>query len=383
MQHIKLVVPGEFWDTQLYSSTLYIFDNSGGIFTINWKSFIGELFESSPDLHTVVHASFLESDLFYTASSQILLRDHQIRSIIAGRFEQLAQLELTAELTGNNIVHSANPLPFPHSDSEVYYSKLYVGSKHGIYCASCSRTLSEQKVKRIWDAPVLDISASSSYTSIAIAAGSDGLYEVAPGHEESSPRPRLVVGNPCSSSEWSGQNIIASSYSSPAFIAEFKKSKMKNSRKKSVRRFDRRVELSDVFGGTGYFWGSHDKLYMYRDNKIDCIRYSINREGKSSYDTMDAILMEDRNGKVVSANVAPFGTVLEYDDEIVVIKSNGEKLVIPGEPVNWRIFPNARYYRNQMHVIYDDRLEIYSFFHDYFVDQLHKNAGIAIKQFKG
>jgi hypothetical protein len=382
MQHIKLTIPGSFWDTQLYAGTLYVFDNLGDIFAVNWNSFIANQFESLADLQTAIHVSFLESDLFYTSSSQKLLRDSEIKDIVANRFRQLAQYALTAELTGANVAHSANPLPFPHADSEVYYRKLYVGLRDGVYSVCCSRRLSAQSQKRIWDAPVLDISASDSYTSIAIATGNDGLYEVTPSDDDNIPTPRLVTSSHCSSSEWSGQNIITSSYTSPAYIAEFKKKKIPSNKKKSVRSFDKTIELSTIFGGTGYSWGSHDKLYMHRNGIIDCFRYSLNREGASSFQPLGGISLANWKGKIVSANVAAFGTIIECDNAIIVAKSNGEIITLHGEPVNWRIFPNSKYYKNQMHVIYDDRLEIYSFCHDYFVDQPNKNAGIAIKPYK-
>jgi len=49
-----------------------------------------------------------------------------------------------------------------------------------------------------------------------------------------------------------------------------------------------------------------------------------------------------------------------------------------GEPVNWRIFPRSKHYENQLHIIYNDRLEIISFNHDYFVNQNEKWAGIEV-----
>jgi hypothetical protein len=37
--------------------------------------------------------------------------------------------------------------------------------------------------------------------------------------------------------------------------------------------------------------------------------------------------------------------------------------------------------KNQLHVIYEDRLEILSFNHDYFVDQEAKLSGITYRRF--
>lgn len=38
-------------------------------------------------------------------------------------------------------------------------------------------------------------------------------------------------------------------------------------------------------------------------------------------------------------------------------------------------------FKNQLHVIYEDRLEILSFNHDYFVDQEAKLSGITYRRF--
>ncbi len=43
--------------------------------------------------------------------------------------------------------------------------------------------------------------------------------------------------------------------------------------------------------------------------------------------------------------------------------------------MHWRVFPRSDHYSNQLHIIYDDRLEIVSFVHDYFVDQSSKLSG--------
>ena len=53
-------------------------------------------------------------------------------------------------------------------------------------------------------------------------------------------------------------------------------------------------------------------------------------------------------------------------------------MTIRGEPVRWRIFPRSTNFTNQLHIIYDDRIEILSFVHDYFVNQKSKLAGTRV-----
>ena len=93
---------------------------------------------------------------------------------------------------------------------------------------------------------------------------------------------------------------------------------------------------------------------------------------------MGTIDLSLSDGDVVSANVAPFGTVIECDNSLVIALSNGESMTIEGEPVRWRVFPRSTNFTNQLHIIYDDRIEILSFVHDYFVNQKEKLAGIRV-----
>ena len=72
---------------------------------------------------------------------------------------------------------------------------------------------------------------------------------------------------------------------------------------------------------------------------------------------------------VISTGVAPFGTIIELAEKIIVLRSDGITDVFKGELVHWRIFPRSEHYSNQLHLIYENHIEIVSFVHDYFVDQ--------------
>ena len=82
------------------------------------------------------------------------------------------------------------------------------------------------------------------------------------------------------------------------------------------------------------------------------------------------------NNDIVSADSAPFGYVIEYDDRMLILDSQLNKLWLDNEPVNWRVFPDSKDYTNHLHVIYDDHLSIHSFVQDYFVEQSYKNVGL-------
>ena len=62
---------------------------------------------------------------------------------------------------------------------------------------------------------------------------------------------------------------------------------------------------------------------------------------------------------------------------MLILKSNGEIVTLPTEPVRYRVFNRSVNYENQLHVIYEDRLEIYSFNDDYLLDQDSKQFGYS------
>ncbi|MCY1458289.1 hypothetical protein D9M71_756600 [compost metagenome] len=65
------------------------------------------------------------------------------------------------------------------------------------------------------------------------------------------------------------------------------------------------------------------------------------------------------------------------EDRIMVLRSDGFSEVFNGTPIHWRVFPRSEHYSNQLHIVYEDALEIISFTHDYFVDQDKKMFGFA------
>ncbi|MNR50554.1 hypothetical protein D3C85_1700850 [compost metagenome] len=85
--------------------------------------------------------------------------------------------------------------------------------------------------------------------------------------------------------------------------------------------------------------------------------------------------MKDK--EVISTGTAPFGTVIELCDRLIIVRSDGVVESFDEEPLHWRIFPRSEHYSNQLHIIYEDRVLIVSYVHDYFVDQCAKLSGFS------
>ena len=71
-----------------------------------------------------------------------------------------------------------------------------------------------------------------------------------------------------------------------------------------------------------------------------------------------------------------FGNIIECENALIVIQSDNDSFTIEEPITRWRVYPRSKNYENHLHVILDDRIEIYSFCHDYFINQNEKEIGI-------
>jgi hypothetical protein len=255
----------------------------------------------------------------------------------------------------------------------------------GLFTASCGkRTLKpvSTRTERVWDGVTTGISASTY--GIAIAAGSDGLWEV-PRHDSSAARPVLVSEGHASSCEWTYWSIYASSHASGGYLADYTRrdrhpDEIENygTYPEKERAFHGVFDGADIFGTKAtYTWGTKDKFCGATRARISVRQYKPWLEGDARVISLGHVddALVGKLGELVSAKTASFGVVLEYDDTLLVVDSTNEDHHLPGAPVNWRVFPRSKRYENHLHVVRTDCIEIISFNHDYFVDQKSKVLG--------
>lgn len=122
-----------------------------------------------------------------------------------------------------------------------------------------------------------------------------------------------------------------------------------------------------------------DKICSVTGSSIKLAGYtSQSKPNQQKFSDLGFVEMEELNGEIISADSSLFGIVIEKENGLLIINSSLESQFLEGEPVNWRVFPKSINYTNQLHVVYEDALHIYSFNHDYFVDQSTKKVGISV-----
>lgn len=401
MQPVSLWIHGNFWDTQIYSGELTLLDNDGGINRINWDGVIDDLATANPAIQTALRVAFSDSDLFYTQKVRKILRDPTIEKIIKTQLHALQNLQVDADARSweRHWRTTESPFDFLPIDTDIYYNHLFAGGDEGLFSTPRGQTISTSnrgkgRLRKHHDGQVLQVHASNQATAIAAAGGSDGLFEFAfqSSNDEILKEPRRLAELACNACDWAFYSIVAWS-SQSAYFANFIQEVDPQSRR-TTRRFDRIIRQGSIFEGLdaetldqSFVWGSHEKMFRLSDQGLEVLQYSASPSGKGRKKTdrqPHKIFAEhghlnftSKADDLVSTGTAPFGSVLEFSDRIVVLRSDGTIEEFPDEPVHWRVFPRSEHYSNQLHIIYPDRMRVVSFVHDYFVDQETKLTGFA------
>lgn len=327
--------------------------------------------------------AFRRSDLLYGDKWDFFLKDQEVRRLLQSKFERLIPNSLavdTERLSRYRLIESDTPFPFPTTDTAFHYGSLYSSSKSGVYVVE-AKEITETTSKRIWDCPVSSMDAA--YRSLALAGGSEGLYrfdlqdfsEISDGYE-----PNSLSKRDCSDCNWVLHSVIGSSHRGGGVLTELTKPSRRDgvSNLRESVRVESIISVNELLNTTGYIWGNKNRICTATDGVLTIAEYKphTNRRGPQIVQK-ERIELAAWKGNPISGAIATFGTVLELDNCIVVVRSDGMVMTIEGEPVNWRVFSRSRHYENQLHIVYEDRLEIYSFNHDYFVNQKEKIRGTS------
>lgn len=401
MRAVSLTIEGAYWDSQIYSGELMLFDFDGGVHRIEWRDVIDSLAEKNQQVQTAIRVAFADSDLFYNSKVRKVLCDPHIEHPIKLQLEKLADIKthVTSEDWAKHWRTETTPFTFLPTDIDIYYNQVFAGGNDGLFSTprsglGATRTFGKKTTKH-HDARFFQVRASDRHTAIAGAAGDDGLFEFTFNRHESDvlEKHKQLSQRDCNACDWAFQSVMGWTATN-AFLANFRQDKDPNS-KQMTRSFDRIVEAREMFtnenagnaSNAGFTWGSREKFYQITSSGIEVANYkpADSKPPKRNstiqqlplFTTIGALTLDFNATNVIATGTAPFGTVLEFDDRLVVIRSDGKKDEFAGEPVHWRIFPRSEHYSNQLHIVYEDHVLVISFVHDYFVDQKSKLSGFA------
>lgn len=389
MPALKLTIPGNFWDSQIYMGKLYLWTREGDVITYDWE----QLVDSLPDneyTNLALRCAFARSDYLYRPQLAELFDDRDVGALLAAKFERaaLSTYEPSRDsLVAAEVGKQKSPFPFPHTDSTIYKRVMYVGGQQGVFSTACAgRTKHPLSTRssRVWDGYVAGLSAS--WLGLAVAAGADGLYEV-PSPNSERKKPGIVSPHHASDCDWTYWSIYASSSVSGGYLVDYVKPELDSGPQLRARYLHRergdRIPVGErtaeeIFGVSSVFsWGLYDKIFSLNSSRISVQRYQPwEKNGERMRKIGDVENGQlSAHGDLISARTATFGVVLEFDDQLVVVGSGEELDVLGPAPINWRVFPRSRRYENQLHVIRQDAIDVLSFNSDYFLNQAQKLLG--------
>src|ERR1700722_11508279 len=107
MRPVTISLEGEWWDSLLYMGRWYLVGLDGTVRIIDWNRMI-EAWEVEEDLLLPLYCAFARSDSLYGNRWRLVLGDPSIGANLKGKFERLAERQLTiskAQLTRYTIAH--------------------------------------------------------------------------------------------------------------------------------------------------------------------------------------------------------------------------------------------------------------------------------------
>lgn len=398
MQPLKITIQGDFWDCQIYRGRLYLWSMNGCLAVYDWDKLVRGIFRKD-DEQIASESAFIRGDFLYGRDFKILFGDSEIRRLLHTKFKKLSKKKNSfsqKDISKYEIGRQDNPFKELTIDTEISSNKLYALTEQGLLYGKAHSSNPKYPVssrpEKIWDCPSFSLQASP-HGRIALSSGNEGLYEYdtkevdyySLGNIQRIEENIFQISKKHSTfCNWSYSSIYSSSCFGQSFMSIF------NWRKNDVNNlqlsFQRNVDQKKIFRvqeAEGMSWGGQDKIYKIGNKEIDVVRFiqgvfAENNYGKH-FSERTTIPFEEINGKAIGGRVAFFGTIVEFENTLMVIQSDDQIFQIPGPITRWRVYPRSRRYENHLHVILDDKIEIYSFNQDYFVNQESKNFGMKYK----
>jgi hypothetical protein len=406
-----MTIHGNYIDSQIYRGRLYLWKFDGTLEVFDWDRLV-ENTQAYLQNKLLMRISFLEGNLLYKKGVHDLLADVDFKKLIREKLIDFSSDSISIDervLEGALISKQSFPGNEEPIDTAIYSSKLYFASDTGLYkCEVHKPKRAKSQVtnlQKIWDCRLFSID-TSKYGQLALCGGDDGLFELnntpakyrsmgpvnyTTNHLSSNGSYEPIRYDPIyriskkhsTFAHYSFSSIYSSSVIDSSYLSVFDWVDSSNSsRSMRIRKQCCDIKQNEIFGtanGLYISWGSQEKIYLVTNNSIRIMRIKKTKEQptiNSLFDQSKEISIQPWKGDLVSAGISYFGIILEYENALVVLLSGGESLTIPGRSTKWRVFPRSYNYENQLHVIQDDHITIYSYYNDYFIEQKSKDFGV-------
>lgn len=400
MQPLKITITGDFWDCQIYRGRLYLWSLDGGLKIYDWHELIDSIVDSEKN-YLATSCAFLKGNYLY--GHHDIFEDSDFKKLLFKKFQIIEKLQFQISIKDAAkflIGEQDNPFKDLPTDTEISSNKLFAITDDGFWSTTAHRgksaryPVSSRPIK-LWDNRLLSITANR-YATIALSSGEEGLFQYEKNKDDSGWYPfeekkgvekEIIQLSDKHSlfNDWNNLSIYSSSDISESYLSLFEWEMLDE--KRFNRKFSKSISEDKIFEGLNLngslSWGAGDKIYKTTKKGIVVTRFNNNAKSYGRDDNYfsepELIELNKLDGEVIDAKVCLFGTIIESENSLTVLQSDGGIFKINEPVTRWRIYPRSKNYENHLHVILDDRLEIYSFNHDYFVNQSEKKIGIRYK----
>ena len=391
MQPIKLSIEGDYWDSQIYRGRLYLWDMENVLRVYDWDAIIAAI-SSDPGVRSTLDLAFSRSNYLYGYDFKPLFAQPGVKQSILGPFEALSRVDLgvtRAQLLPFMVLGIDNPFNQLPDDTEIYEKSLYGLTRAGLLELAVRPTSKKVFTSivplKLWDGQAIAISAKRR--RLAIAALSDGLFEYGFDYAE----PENLSHRHVDAVNWMYSSIYCTSRDDGFMAAYhwetlqpsdegFELTRSDADRPQLRREYDGIIGGEEIFGATGMSWGLDDKVYrVTQDGGLDVVAFHQSKLKDNPTEAFNPLttlenLIDHR--EIISAGSTYFGILVEFDRSLIVLGSDSQNVHLYGPVTRWRVFPRSISYENHLHVIRDSCIDVLAFFHDWFLDQDEKPAGI-------
>ena len=397
MQALRVIIPGDYWDVQIYRGRLHLWTMTGTLTTLHWDSLVDQIAETAISA-LAVRLGLAQGTALYGENTAPLRAEPEFRHWIMPRFDSQASQPITvsaSQFADSTLGNQDNPLTDLPLDTEVYRRSLYAVTNGGVWEASVGRTVYpvSTRPRKLNDLSAVSLRAYSR--QLALAATGDGLFHLSINEYDDQPyKLQNLSERHCENADWAFQSIFASSTLSGGYLFS-----------RYWRTLDR--HYTDVNGdfnapaivlmNGGVFddnmidgslgqpdvsWARSEKIHTAQTQRLTSSNYVqkyVPGGIEKASTSLGEILLENDGGNPICGGSATFGTIVEFDDKLIVVLSDESQAIIRGPITRWRTYPRSMNYENHLHVIFDDCVSIYAFYSDYFIDQRQKRFGVEYR----
>lgn len=337
ISQFSLNIEGDYVDSYIYSGLLFLVDIKYMLTVYKWEELIKSCLNGVNPLHAIKIRNLLRDSrnvippncMLNPTISKKTLKSHELFSYEIGVWP---------------------------SDISIYSNILYISSENGVSKLDLdymSGVLNNEVI--IFNKMSFAVSPNS-FGRLAFAAGKEGVYTVIPlAKANLKSYVNQLLETVCMDIDWQSTKLLAKT-NIGVFEANYAKMPLKINFEKT-REFFESVAMNKKIPPTVRIddsalesWIAGDKQYALKSDGTISIKNLENSESEIKSD----VRIERR---VLKARTAAFGTIIETETSLIGLIGQ-DKIDLAHDTVSWRVFPRAKNYANQLHIVKNDFIEV-------------------------